>query len=102
MTTAEQLGLLARTCRALLRHRRGSKAGRYYRRRHDSPNVLNFDELWSSTTWSASKTSNVAELRGELGRSAVAMAARDHRVGAVRQPECDNWRRDSIEKILSE
>ena len=86
---AEQLGLLARMCRAPLRQRRGSKAGRYYRRRHDTPNVLNFDELWCSKTWSASKTSNMAEVSGELGRSAVAMAARDHRVAAVRQPDCD-------------
>ena len=38
---AEELGLLARLFRALLRQRRGSKAGRYYRGRHDSPNVLN-------------------------------------------------------------
>ena len=43
----------------------------------------------------------VAEVRGQLARAAVAMAARDHRVGAVRRPDCDNWRRDSIEKILS-
>ena len=101
MVTAEQLDLLARMRRALLRQRRGSKAGRYYRRRHDSPNVLNFDELWSSKTWSASKTSAVAEVRSELAREAVAMAARDHRVGAFRQPDCDQFRCDSIEMILS-
>ena len=76
--TAEKLGLLARMFRALLRQRRGSKAGRYYRERHDSPNVLNFEELWCSKTRSALKTSAVAEVRGKLGRSAVAMAARDN------------------------
>ena len=64
MGMPEQLGLLARTCRALLRQRRGSKAGRYYRRRHDSPKVINFEELWCSKTRSASKTSAVAEMRG--------------------------------------
>ena len=93
MATAEQLGLLARMRRAPLRQRRGSKAGRYYRWRHDSPKVLNFEVHWSSTTWSASKTSNVAEVRGELGRSAVAMAARDHRVRAIRRPDCDQFLR---------
>jgi hypothetical protein len=45
MATAEQLGLLARMRRAPLSQRRGSKAGRYYRRRHDTPKVLNFEEL---------------------------------------------------------
>ena len=39
-------------------------------------------------TWSASKSSAVAEVRGEQARAAVAMAARSHRVGAVRQPDC--------------
>ena len=102
MATAELLGLLASVLRAFLRQRRGSKAGRYYRRRHDSPKVVNFEVRWCSTTWSASKTSAVAELRGELARSAAARTARDRCVGAVRQPECDNWRRDSIEMILSE
>ena len=81
--------LLARMFRALLRQRRGSKAGRYYRRRHNTPKVLNFEELWCSTTWSASKSSYVAEVRGQLARSAVARTARDHCVGAVRQPDCD-------------
>ena len=87
--------------RALLRQRRGSKAGRYSHRRHDVPKVLNFEELWCSMTWSASKTSAVAEVRGELARSAVAIAARDHRVGAVRRPDCDQFRTESIETILS-
>ena len=45
MATAEQLGLLARMRRAPLSQRRGSKAGRYYRRRHDSPKVVNFEVL---------------------------------------------------------
>ena len=65
MVTAEQLDLLARMRRALLRQRRGSKAGRYSHRRHDVPKVLNFEELWCSMTWLASKTSAVAEVRGE-------------------------------------
>ena len=99
--TAEELGLLARMFRALLRHRRGSKAGRYYRRRHDTPKVLNLEELWSSTTWSASKSSAVAEMRGELARTAVALATHGHDVGAVQRANRDNWRRDSIETILS-
>ena len=89
MVTAEPLGLLARMCRAPLRQRRGSKAGRYYRDTIDSPKVLNLEELWCSMTRSASKNSAVAEVRGELARAAVAMAARDHRVAAVRQPDCD-------------
>ena len=100
MATAEKLGLLARMFRALLRQRRGSKAGRYSHRRHDSPNVLNFEELWCSTTWSASRISAVAEVRGQLARAAVAMAARDHRVGAVQRPDCDLFFA-SIETILS-
>ena len=61
--TAEQLGLLARMCRALLRHRRGSKAGRYYRGRRRSPKVLNLEELQQPTTCSQSKSSAVAEVR---------------------------------------
>ena len=100
-TTAEQAGLFGRTCCALLRQRRGSKPGRYYRGRHDSPNVLNLEELWLPTTCSASKISSEAEVRGELARSAVAIAARDHRVGAVRRPDCDQFRTESIETILS-
>ena len=87
--TAEKLGLLARMFRALLRQRRGNKAGRYSHRRHDSPKVLNFEELWCSMTSSASKSSCVAEVRGQLARAAVAMAARDHRVAAVRRPDCN-------------
>ena len=42
-------------------------------------------------TWSASKSSAVAEVRGEQARAAVAMAARSHRVGAVRQPDCQQF-----------
>ena len=82
--TAQQLSLVARMCRAFLRHRRGSKAGRYYRERHRSPNVLNLEKLWLPTTCSASKKSSVAEVRSQLGRPAAARTARDHRVGAVR------------------
>ena len=65
MVTAEQLGLLARTCRALLRHRRGSKPGRYYRGRCRSPKVLNFEELQQPMTCSPSRSSAVAEVRSE-------------------------------------
>ena len=87
--TTEKLGLRARMFRAFLRQIRGSKAGRYSHRRHNAPKVLNLEELWCSMTWSASKNSAVAEVRGELARAAVAMAARDHRVGAVRRRDCD-------------
>ena len=80
MTTREKLGLLARMFRALLGQSRGSNAGRYSHRRHDSLKVLNFEELWCSTTWSASKEIAVAEVCGELARAAVATAARDHRI----------------------
>ena len=98
--TGEELGFLARIFRALLRQRRGNKAGRYSHRRHDSPKVLNFEELWCSMTSSASKSSCVAEVRGQLARSAVARTARDHRVGAVRHPDCNLLRTESIETIL--
>ena len=57
----EQLGLLARMRRARLRHRRGSKAGRYYRARRRSPKLLNFEELQQPTTCSSSKHFSVAE-----------------------------------------
>ena len=70
MGTAEQPGSLARMCRALLRHRRGCKAGRYYRGRRRSPKVLNLEELQQPTTCSLSKTSAVAEVRDEQARSA--------------------------------
>ena len=43
--TAEKLGLLARIFRALLRQRRGSKAGRYYRDTIGAQKVLNLEEL---------------------------------------------------------
>ena len=84
MATAEKLGLLARMFRALLRQRRGSKAGRYSHGRHDIPKVLNFEELQQSMTCSWSKSSSVAEVRGEQARSAAARTADDHCVGAVR------------------
>ena len=48
MTSAERLGVLARTCRALTGHRRGCKAGRYSHWQHRSPKVLNFEVLRSS------------------------------------------------------
>ena len=70
MGTAEQPGSLARMCRALLRHRRGCKAGRYYRGRRRSPKVLNLEELQQPTTCSPSKSSAVAEVRGEQARPA--------------------------------
>ena len=82
---AEQLDLLARMCRSLLRHRRGSKTRRYYRGRHGSPKVLNLEELQQPTTCSSSKTSGVAEVRSQLARATAAMTARDHCVGAFRQ-----------------
>ena len=65
--TAEQLSLLACVFRALLRHRRGSKPGRYYRGRCCSPKVLNFEELQQPMPCSPtpSKSSNVAEVRSE-------------------------------------
>ena len=70
MGTAEQPGSLAHMCRALLRHRRGCKAGRYYRGRRRSPKVLNLEELQQPTTCSLSETSAVAEVRDEQARSA--------------------------------
>ena len=91
MVAAEQLGLLARMRRATLRQRRGSKAGRYYREQHGPPKVLNFEELQQPKTCSSWKTSAVAEVRGQLARAAVARTARDHRVGAVRAPDCDQF-----------
>ena len=90
LTTAEQLGLLARICGMLLRHRRGSKAGGYYHDTIGSPNVLNSEELWWPTTCSSSENSSEAEVGGELARAAAARAAHGHCVGAIRQPICDN------------
>ena len=55
------LGLLGRMRRELLRHRRGSKARRYYRDTIDAPKVLSLEKLWLPTTCSASKGSSVAE-----------------------------------------
>ena len=100
LTTAEQLGLLSRMCCALLRHRRGSKAGRYYRRRHSAPKVLNLEELWLLTTCSASKSSGEAEVCGQMARAAAAKTAHDHSIGADRQRNCIQRCGDSIEMIL--
>ena len=100
MVTAEQLSLLARMLRALLRHRRGSKAGRYYRRRHSAPKVLNLEELWLLTTCSASKSSGEAEVCGQMARAAAAKTAHDHSIGADRQRNCIQRSGDSIEMIL--
>ena len=91
MVTAEPLGLLARMCRALLRHRRGSNAGRYYRGRHRSPKVLNLEELQQPTTCSPSKSSAVAEVSGEQARPAKQWRTDDHCVGAVRREDRDNF-----------
>ena len=91
MATAEQLGLLARMRRAPLRQRRGSKAGRYYRDTIDSPKVLNLEELQQPTTCSSSKSSAVAEVRGEQARPAKQQRTDYHCVGAVRQPDRDTF-----------
>ena len=101
MTSAEQLGVLARTCRALTGHRRGCKAGRYSHRQHRSPKVLNFEELWWPTTCSASKNSSEAEVRSQLARAAAAKTAHGHRFSSVGAGHCDNSSRESIEMILS-
>ena len=96
----EQLGLLARMRRARLRHRRGSKAGRYYRARRRSPKLLNFEELQQPTTCSSSKHFSVAEVRGQLARPAKRGRTDDHRIGAVQREDRDTFRSDSIEMIL--
>ena len=45
MDVAKLLAMLATTCHALLRHRRGSKTGRYYRAPRGAPKVLNSEQL---------------------------------------------------------
>ena len=64
-------------------------AGRYYRRWHGDQKVLNLEELQWPRTCSPSKSSSMAEMRYQQGRSAAARTASDHRVSAVRQPDCD-------------
>ena len=74
---------LQRTLSVPLRLQGSSQAGRYYRQPSGEQKVLNFEELHCSTTCSASKTSSVAEVRGELARAAPARTAHGHYVGAV-------------------
>ena len=101
MDVAQQLAMLARTCLALQSHRRGCKAGRYYRRLCGDRKVLNFEELCWPPTCSASKSAAVADVAGELARSLVREPQHGHAIGAGRCGERRSQDRVGIETILT-